>query len=148
MFAFTNLTIRPVRKSSTSVPQGQRLFFGIGDALTFHLRDVYWTEEGEKGWLTSAGIPADAPGLSTDATTTPGFWTRAEFAAEYARLTGRDVSQIGYYMAFGYFKLAVVLEGINARYQLGQTVGEGFDQEGLAVPVLIERAHEVLDTDR
>ena len=75
----------------------------------------------------------------------PGFWTRAEFTAEYARLTGRDVSQIGYYVAFGYFKLAVVLEGINARYQQHQTVGEGFEREGVAVPVLIARAHQVLD---
>ena len=48
-------------------------------------------------------------------------------------------------MAFGYFKLAVVLEGIHARYLQRKTVGEGFEREGLAVPVLIARAHEVLD---
>ena len=83
--------------------------------------------------------------MSTDATASPGFWSRAEFAAEYARLTGRDVSRIGYYVAFGYFKLAVVLEGIHARYQQGKTVGEGFEQEGFAVPLLIARAHQVLD---
>jgi len=51
-------------------------------------------------------------------------------------------------VAFGYFKLAVVLEGINARYQLGQTVGEGFERDGQAVPALIQRAHQVLDTDQ
>jgi hypothetical protein len=49
-------------------------------------------------------------------------------------------------MAFGYFKLAVVAEGINARYLKQQTVGENFDQEGKAVPLLIARAHEVLDS--
>ncbi|HTX27527.1 MAG TPA: phosphotransferase family protein [Streptosporangiaceae bacterium] len=120
----------------------------LGDPLAdLGLTLVYWTDPGEQGWLTPAGVPADAPGLSTDATTSPGFWTRAEFTAEYARRTGRDVSRIGYYVAFGYFKLAVVLEGINARYQLGQTVGEGFEREGLVVPVLIARAHEVLDSD-
>ena len=63
-----------------------------------------------------------------------------------ARRTGRDISRIGYYVAFGYFKLAVVLEGIHARYLQHQTVGEGFEHEGPAVPVLIARAHEVLDT--
>ena len=84
--------------------------------------------------------------MSTDATASPGFWTRAEFAAEYARLTGRDVSRIGYYVAFGYFKLAVVLEGINARYLQHQTVGEGFDREGRVVPVLIARANQVMET--
>jgi aminoglycoside phosphotransferase (APT) family kinase protein len=119
----------------------------LGDPLAdLGLTLVYWTDPGEGGWLAPAGVPADAPGLSTDGTTSPGFWTRAEFAAWYARRTGRDISQIGYYVAFGFFKLAVVLEGINARYQLGQTVGEGFEREGLVVPVLIARAHQVLDT--
>ena len=118
----------------------------LGDPLAdLGLTLVYWTEDGEEGWLTPAGAPAGTRGVSTDATASPGFWTRAEFAAEYARLTGRDVSRIGYYMAFGYFKLAVVLEGIHARYLQRQTVGEGFEREGFAVPLLIARAHQVLD---
>ena len=50
-------------------------------------------------------------------------------------------------MTIGCFKLAVVLEGINARYLQNQTVGEGLDAEGQAVPALVARAHEVLDTD-
>jgi aminoglycoside phosphotransferase (APT) family kinase protein len=144
----------------------------LGDPLAdLGLTLVYWTDPGEEGWLdpdpttpeagpeAAAGAtpaaganPAAAAGavkrgVATDATASPGFLTRAEFAAGYARRTGRDISRIGYYVAFGYFKLAVVLEGINARYLQHQTVGEGFDQEGLAVPVLIARAHEVLDTD-
>ena len=119
----------------------------LGDPLAdLGLTLVYWTEDGEEGWLTPVGSPAGTRGVSADATASPGFWTRAEFAAEYARLTGRDVSRIGYYVAFGYFKLAVVLEGIHARYQQGKTVGEGFEQEGFAVPLLIARAHQVLDT--
>jgi aminoglycoside phosphotransferase (APT) family kinase protein len=114
----------------------------LGDPLAdLGLTLVYWTDPGEEGWLNQSG-----PGLSTDATTSPGFWTRAEFAAGYARRTGRDISLIGYYMAFAYFKLAVVLEGINARYLQHQTVGEGFDREGRAVPILIARANEVLAT--
>jgi aminoglycoside phosphotransferase (APT) family kinase protein len=118
----------------------------LGDPLAdLGLTLVYWTEDGEEGWLTPAGAPAGTRGLSTDATASPGFWTRAEFTAEYARITGRDVSRIGYYVAFGYFKLAVVLEGIHARYLQRKTVGEGFEQEGFAVPLLIARAHAVLD---
>jgi len=118
----------------------------LGDPLAdLGLTLVYWTEAGEGGWLTPDGAPTGTRNVTADATASPGFWTRAEFAAEYARLTGRDVSGIGYYMAFGYFKLAVVLEGIHARYQQGKTVGEGFEQEGFAVPLLIARAHEVLN---
>jgi aminoglycoside phosphotransferase (APT) family kinase protein len=123
----------------------------LGDPLAdLGLTLVYWTEAGEQGWLGPAGDTSETTatrGVATDATAGPGFWSRAEFAAEYARLTGRDVSRIGYYVAFGYFKLAVVLEGINARYQQGKTVGEGFEQEGFAVPLLIARAHQVLDTE-
>jgi aminoglycoside phosphotransferase (APT) family kinase protein len=134
----------------------------LGDPLAdLGLTLVYWTEAGEEGWLGPGGDKTGTRetgtretgtretgtrGVATDATASPGFWTRAEFAAEYARLTGRDVSRIGYYVAFGYFKLAVVLEGIHARYQQGKTVGEGFEQEGFAVPLLIARAHQVLDT--
>ena len=118
----------------------------LGDPLAdLGLTLVYWTEAGEEGWLGSGGETTGTRGVTADATASPGFWTRAEFAAEYARLTGRDVSRIGYYVAFGYFKLAVVLEGIHARYQQGKTVGEGFEQEGFAVPLLIARAHEVLN---
>ena len=35
-------------------------------------------------------------------------------------------------MAFGCFKLAVVLEGIHARFLQNKTVGEGFQKEGPA----------------
>jgi aminoglycoside phosphotransferase (APT) family kinase protein len=121
----------------------------LGDPLAdLGLTLVYWTDAGEEGWLEPAlGSAAPGPGLRTDATTSPGFLTRAEFAAGYAQRTGRDISRIGYYVAFGYFKLAVVLEGIHARYLQRQTVGEGFEQEGLAVPTLVARAHQVLDAD-
>jgi len=128
----------------------------LGDPLAdLGLTLVYWTEAGEEGWLNPRG-PGEASGassaavdgVSTDATVVPGFYTRAEFAAGYASRTGRDISQIEYYVAFGYFKLAVVLEGINARYLKRQTVGEGFDREGKAVPLLIARAHQVLESLR
>jgi aminoglycoside phosphotransferase (APT) family kinase protein len=114
----------------------------LGDPLAdLGLTLIYWTDPGEESYLNPSGDR-----LNTDATTSPGFLTRAEFAAGYASRTGRDISRIGYYMAFAYFKLAVVLAGINARYLQHQTVGEGFDREGRAVPLLIARAHEVLET--
>jgi aminoglycoside phosphotransferase (APT) family kinase protein len=124
----------------------------LGDPLAdLGLTLVYWTDPGEEGWLNpdqkAPGAPAVTRSLGTDATASPGFLSRAEFAAGYARRTGRDISRIGYYVAFGYFKLAAVLEGIHARYLQHQTVGEGFEQEGLAVPLLVARAHEVLDAD-
>jgi aminoglycoside phosphotransferase (APT) family kinase protein len=110
----------------------------LGDPLAdLGLTLSYWADAGDA-----------FPDLNIGATVTalPGFVSRGEFAARYAELTGRDVSGIGYYIAFGYFKLAVVLEGIHARYLLHQTVGEGFEREGPAVPMLVERAHKMLDS--
>src|SRR5215467_2809857 len=92
------------------------------------------------------GVPRLAGWIGGSRATSPGFLTRAEFGAGYARRTRRDIFRIGYYAAFGYFKLAVVPEGIYVRY-LHQTVGEGFEHVGLAVPTLVARAHQVLDAD-
>ncbi len=110
----------------------------LGDPLAdLGLTLMYWADQGEEDWLEiNVGASVSAR---------PGFLTRRQLAARYAELTGRDVSGIGYYMAFGCFKLAVVLEGIHARFLQKQTVGEGFEREGRAVPVLIERAHRLLD---
>ena len=114
----------------------------LGDPLAdLGLTLTYWTDPGERGWLSTTSTT----GL-WEPTTTPGFLTRAGFAARYAELTGRDLSGITYYMAFACFKLAVVLEGINARYLKHETVGDDFDREGPVVPVLIARAHQVLDS--
>jgi aminoglycoside phosphotransferase (APT) family kinase protein len=113
----------------------------LGDPLAdLGLMLIYWADPDDPEWMDLE--------LNAGATVTalPGFFTRAEVASRYAQLTGRDLSGIGYYMAFGCFKLAVVLEGINARFLKHQTVGESFEREGFAVPVLIERAHRMLDS--
>jgi aminoglycoside phosphotransferase (APT) family kinase protein len=98
-------------------------------------------------WADAADDEGSQLSVGAGVTRLPGFYSRAGVASRYAELTGRDVSGIGYYMAFGCFKLAVVLEGINARYQQGKTVGEGFEREGTMVARLVERAHRMLDTD-
>jgi aminoglycoside phosphotransferase (APT) family kinase protein len=112
----------------------------LGDPLAdLGLTLMYWADAGDEDWrMINVGAAVTA---------LPGFFSRTQLANRYAELTGRDVSGIGYYMAFGCFKLAVVLEGIHARYLQHKTVGEGFDREGEAVPLLIARAHQMLDTD-
>ncbi|MCD0452745.1 phosphotransferase family protein [Actinocorallia sp. API 0066] len=106
----------------------------LGDPLAdLGLTLVYWAEPGEPQLPVGSTITA-----------APGFPTRAAFTERYAELTGFDVSGLDYYVAFGCFKLAVILEGIHARFVQGKTVGEGFDLIGEAVPILLERAHETL----
>jgi aminoglycoside phosphotransferase (APT) family kinase protein len=64
--------------------------------------------------------------------------------AAYAAGTDLDLSRIDWYTAFGVFKLAVILEGVHARYLAGATVGEGFESMGAFVPMLAERAAGLL----
>ncbi|MCW2640934.1 MAG: phosphotransferase family protein [Dactylosporangium sp.] len=73
-----------------------------------------------------------------------GFPSGAELAARYAAATGIDVARLNWYVAFGNYKLAVISEGIHARYLQGKTVGAGFETFGRAVPTLIERAAATL----
>jgi aminoglycoside phosphotransferase (APT) family kinase protein len=69
---------------------------------------AYWPERGEKG--IALGAPANLA---------PGFPTREELTARYAESSGRDISQLDFYLALGYWKLAIILEGVYARYAAG-----------------------------
>ena len=80
------------------------------------------------------------PAMSPEA----GFLSAEQMAARYAEATGRDVSGLDWYIAFGYYKLAVISEGIHYRYLQGKTVGEGFSQMGDRVPQLLDAALELL----
>jgi aminoglycoside phosphotransferase (APT) family kinase protein len=48
-----------------------------------------------------------------------GFLTRAEVAELYERKSGRDLSQIEYYIAFSHWKLACILQGVLVRAEAG-----------------------------
>ncbi|GAA4911992.1 aminoglycoside phosphotransferase (APT) family kinase protein [Nonomuraea thailandensis] len=110
----------------------------LGDPLAdLGLTLTYWHDRGDE---ERASIP-----VAGDVTVAPGFMNAAEFAAHYTKVSGRDISDLGFYVAFGNFKLAVIVEGIHARFRQGKTVGEGFDRIGAAVPTLIARAHRMLD---
>ena len=88
----------------------------LGDPLAdVGLLQVYWAEPGDET------LP-----LVTAPTLMPGFPTRAALAEAYATGSGRDLSRLDYYVAFAYWKLAVVLEGVVARHASG-AYGEGDD---------------------
>ena len=64
----------------------------------------------------------------------------------YARRTGIDPSDIDWYQAFAYFKLAVVCQGIAARAAGGSMVGGGFDQAERLVAPLVEAGRQQLSS--
>ncbi|KJR08154.1 phosphotransferase family protein [Gordonia sihwensis] len=104
----------------------------IGDSLTdLALMCVYHR-------LGAAG------GGVTDVSLAPGFLTEDEVLARYSAESGRDLSDFGFYLAFGCFKLAGIVEGIHYRYVNGQTVGEGFADAGQAVGPLLNAGLDAL----
>jgi len=69
-----------------------------------------------------------------------GFPTRAELLDRYAEARSIEPPAIDWYVVFADFKIAVILEGINARHRQGATVGEGFDGIADMVDPLLQRA--------
>jgi aminoglycoside phosphotransferase (APT) family kinase protein len=100
----------------------------IGDPLAdIGLLIVYWDG------LTNIDNP-----ITTGQGGAAGFPAGADLVARYASRSGADLSHLDWYVALGYFKVAVILEGIHFRYVHGQTVGAGFDRVGDLVPMFIE----------
>jgi aminoglycoside phosphotransferase (APT) family kinase protein len=73
-----------------------------------------------------------------------GFLTSGQLVERYAKRSPRDLGRLNWYVGLGYFKLAVVAEGIHHRFLAGKTVGAGFDHFGAAVPVLLDAALRAL----
>jgi aminoglycoside phosphotransferase (APT) family kinase protein len=71
------------------------------------------------------------------ASSAPGYPSEGELLSHYAEDSGRDLSDLGFYIALASFKAAVILEGIHYRYVHGQTVGEGFEEIGTLVEPLV-----------
>jgi aminoglycoside phosphotransferase (APT) family kinase protein len=85
---------------------------------------------------------------ANDPTSAGGFPTYVDLVERYARRTGRDVSGIGYYIAFGCWRLAVISEGVYSRYVHG-AMGDGGDFDVAtfkeATDSLATRAREAID---
>ncbi len=104
----------------------------IGDPL-FDLAIAlsYWVEPGDPPALRAI-LPV--------VTDRPGFLDRAALAARYAARSGRDLGALDFYLTLAYFKLAVILQQIYARWHRGQTRDERFRAFGAHVRVLIAHA--------
>jgi aminoglycoside phosphotransferase (APT) family kinase protein len=80
----------------------------LGDPLAdLGYVSVYWSDG------------ADPEGRANDPTPAGGFPTYAALVERYAERTGRDVSDIEYYRAFSAWRVAVIAEGVYARYLRG-----------------------------
>jgi aminoglycoside phosphotransferase (APT) family kinase protein len=99
----------------------------LGDPLAdIGLLCVYWADPGD-----------ELSALLSAPTALEGFPRRAEIAEQYAARAGRDLSRLDYYIAFGYWKLACILEGVYARYVAGHAGGDRSAFDGFADQVVL-----------
>lgn len=102
----------------------------IGDPLTDLAAAIaYWAEEGDP----DTGL--------TSVTTSPGFASRREMLEMYAKKSGRDVSQIDYYLTFAFYKVAVILQQIYYRWKIGEAKDERFGKLIAGIENLMQMAH-------
>jgi aminoglycoside phosphotransferase (APT) family kinase protein len=80
------------------------------------------------------------PGLMPMPTNTPGFMSRREAIARYAEKSGRDLAHADWYVVFGTFKMATIIQQIYIRWHRGQTQDERFAPMGEGARKLIELA--------
>ncbi len=100
------------------------------------------------GYLGVYWFDGEAGNLRTnDPTPAGGFPTYGELLQRYASRTGRDLSGIGYYVAFSCWRLAVISEGVYARYlhgAMGRQEGVEFETFKTGTEGLAERALEAM----
>jgi aminoglycoside phosphotransferase (APT) family kinase protein len=110
----------------------------IGDPLCdVGLLCVYWADdESEAASRTLHGRAI---------TVEDGFFKRADLLRDYAAGTQRDLTALDWYIGLGAYKLAIIAEGITARFLMGMTVGEGFETMGEMVPAIVDSGLLALD---
>lgn len=112
----------------------------IGDPLMdLGTAIAYWVE---------ATDPEPLKQFAFGPTFVPGSLSRAEFAAAYARHSGRAVGGLLFYYVFALFKNAVVAQQIYARYKKGLTQDERFAMMIVGVNLLARAATEAIASEK
>jgi aminoglycoside phosphotransferase (APT) family kinase protein len=119
-YRFGNCLTDPVLGRIAAVLDWELCTLGDPLADVGYLR-VYWADPVEADGRTLGG-------RHNDPTPAGGFPSYDELVERYARRTGFDLSGIEYYVAFSSWRLAVISEGVYARYLHGAMAdGDGVD---------------------
>ena len=108
----------------------------VGDPLAdVGLMVAYWGENAAAAHESDVLFPEPVTAL-------PGFPDAHALAATYLRAAGRDASELGYWVAFAYWKVAIIVEGVYRRWLNDPTNGTDAGRLGAAVPRLARLAAE------
>ncbi|HLI72854.1 MAG TPA: phosphotransferase family protein [Acidimicrobiales bacterium] len=98
------------------------------------------------GWVVQGWVDDDSERSTGSYVDYTGMPTRSEILEYYARESGRDVSEIDYYVVLARFKLAVVLEGGYARVVQGKADNPKMEAFGPIVLDLAQKAADLAQT--
>ncbi|MDZ5472643.1 phosphotransferase family protein [Bacillus sp. 31A1R] len=113
----------------------------VGDPLAdLGVAMSYWTEADDP-YLLKSGLGKEP------ITVQEGFLSRKEFIELYGKKSGRDVSNMDFYLAFAYFKLAVICQQIYYRYKKGQTEDKRFSKFHYFVNSLLVHGTNVISKE-
>jgi aminoglycoside phosphotransferase (APT) family kinase protein len=110
----------------------------IGDPLTdLGSALAYWVD---------ADDPPEALETRWGPTSYPGSLTRAKLVQRYAEKTGRDVSNMAFFLTFARFKIAVIVQQIYYRFHQGLTHDERFAAMPHRIKLLLRAALQTAET--
>lgn len=98
---------------------------------------MFWDEPGQRFNPITDGLMA-----------LEGFPNRDDVIEQYVSSRGLQLDNLDWYLVFSEFKLAVILEQINARHRRGETMGHGFDGLDQMVSHLFDSARERIARSR
>ncbi len=113
----------------------------LGDVMADVGSMAFWWGDDPR----AEGRMADVP------TRADGFGSRTDMIARYGKSSGRDISDLPWYVAFQHWRLACISEGVRVRYALGamgDQEGRAEDDAKAGVDHMLEVADEILRTGR
>lgn len=135
-FKFDNLVLDPTMRRVVAILDWEMA--SVGDPLMdLGTSLAYWVQNDDGPVFRALGLGVTAM---------PGSMRRAELVQAYATASGRDVSDVAFYYAFGLFKVAVIAQQIYARHVQGLTSDPRFASLGSVVTALALAADRVTRT--
>jgi len=97
------------------------------------------------GYWVQRDDPPNLQAVGNQPTNLPGALTRDELVRRYAEKAGIRINNFDFYLCFGIFRLAVIVQQIYYRFYHGQTKDERFKLLILVAHVLEEQANKTIE---
>lgn len=134
-FRFDNLVLDPDTLEPLGVLDWEMATLGeplmdLGNTL------IYWIQADDPpAWHLNRMQPSHLPGM----------FSRREFADYYAKQRGIDLPDLDYYIAYGYFRLGVILQQLYARWRAGKSQHPAHAKMLPGVELCMQQAREYME---